>query len=146
MHITSTAFEHNEQIPKEYGYDGKNVNPPLTFSEVPPEAKSLVLVIEDPDAPNGVFAHWIVYDMSPAMLQILEGKVPMAAQQATNDFGQQAYGGPKPPAGTHRYFFKLFALDTTLDGLRPTDKRPAVYAAMSGHVLAQAELIGLFSA
>src|SRR5262249_51196814 len=110
MTITSTAFQNNDPIPPEYGYDGRNVNPPLTFSEVPAEAKSLLLIVEDPDAPNGTFTHWILYNMSPATLQILEGQLPLGAQQATNDFGTPGYGGPKPPPGKpHRYVFRLFA-------------------------------------
>jgi hypothetical protein len=146
MHITSTVFQDGEEIPKEHSYDGGNQNPPLTFSEVPREAKSLVLIVEDPDAPSGTFTHWILYNMSPATLQIPKGQLPLETQQATNDFGQIGYGGPKPPSGTHRYAFKLFALDTTLDGVRPTDKRPVLDVAMKGHVIDQAQLVGIFSA
>ena len=145
MTITSSAFQPNELIPEEYGYHGHNINPPLTFSEVPAEAKSLVLLLEDPDAPDGVFTHWILYNMSPATLQILKGQLPLAAHQATNDFDQHTYAGPSPPHGKHRYFFKLFALDTTLK-VEPTDKRQQIYDAMKGHVIAQAELIGVFAA
>ncbi len=145
MYITSTAFQANESIPAEYGYHGRNVNPPLTFSEVPKEAKSLVLTLEDPDAPGGVFTHWILYNISQATLQILEGKIPLAAEEAMNDFNKQGYGGPKPPSGTHHYAFKLFALDTALD-IAATDKHPELYTAMEGHIIAKAELVGLFSA
>lgn len=146
MTITSTAFQESDYIPVEYGYDGRNVNPPLTFSEVPPEAKSLVLIVEDPDAPSGTFTHWILYDISPATLQIMEGELPIGAKQAMNDYEAVEYGGPRPPDGTHRYFFKLFALDTTLDETQPEDRRDDVYAAMDGHIIDQAELVGLFSA
>lgn len=146
MTITSTAFQNNDYIPKEYGLDGRNVNPPLTFSEVPIKAKSLVLIVEDPDAPGGTFTHWILYDILPATLQILEGEVPMGAKQAVNDAGTQNYSGPRPPAGTHRYFFKLFALDTELPDMRPEDGREGFYAAMEGHVIDRAEIVGLFSA
>lgn len=145
MTITSTAFPPNEPIPPEYGYKGKNVNPPLTFSEVPREAKSLVLVLEDPDAIGGTFTHWILYNISPATLQILEGKIPLSAQEAANDFNEQGYGGPKPPSGTHRYIFRLFALDTALDIVQ-TDKRPELDAAIEGHVIAEAKLQGMFTA
>lgn len=145
MHVTSTAFQQDEHIPNEYSFGGKNVNPPLTFSEVPAEAKSLALIVEDPDASGGVFTHWILYNISPAALQILPGELPMNAIPATNDFGQQAYNGPKPPSGTHRYVFKLFALDKALD-LHPTDKRPDLYAAIQNHTIAQAQLTGRFSA
>jgi Raf kinase inhibitor-like YbhB/YbcL family protein len=147
MTITSTAFQNNDPIPKEYGYDGRNVNPPLTFSEVPVEAKSLLLMVEDPDAPNGIFTHWILYNISPATLQIMEGSAPIGAQEATNDFGVTGYGGPKPPPGKpHRYVFKLFALDITLKDVRPQDRRQEVYTAMDGHVIDEAQIVGLFSA
>lgn len=145
MTITSTAFQDNDFIPVEYGYDGRNINPPLTFSEVPTEAKSLVLIVEDPDAPSGTFTHWILYNISPATLQIMEGELPIGAEQATNDYETRAYGGPRPPDGTHRYFFKLFALDTKLDEVQPEDKREEVYAAMDGHIIDQAELVGLYA-
>jgi len=146
MTSTSTAFQDGEEIPAEYGYDGRNVNPPLTFSEVPVSAKSLVLIVEDSDAPDSVFAHWILYNMSPATLQILEGKLPLGAQQATNDFGVQGYGGPKPPPGqSHRYVFKLFALDTTLFDVRPEDRRSEIYTLMNDHIIDKAELTGTFT-
>jgi Raf kinase inhibitor-like YbhB/YbcL family protein len=146
MTITSTAFQNGEPIPAEYGVDGRNVNPPLTFSEVPPEAKSLLLIVEDPDAPNGIFTHWILYNMSPAVLQILEGELPLGAQQATNDFGALGYGGPKPPAGeTHRYVFRLLALDITLKDARPTDRRAEITTLLEGHVIAEAAIVGMFA-
>lgn len=146
MTITSTAFQQDEQIPKDYSQDGKNVNPPLTFSEVSVQAKSLVLVVDDPDAPNGTFTHWILYNMSPATLQILEGQLPLNAVAATNDIGNQRYDGPRPPSGTHRYRFRLLALDTTLEGMRPTDNRAALNSAIKGHIIDQAQLTGLYSA
>lgn len=146
MTITSTVFQNDDLIPKEYGYEGRNINPPLTFSEVPVEAKSLALIVEDPDAPNGVFTHWILYNMSPATLQIMEGQIPKGAKQATNDFGLQAYGGPKPPSGTHHYEFKLFALDTMLVDIRPDDRREEIYTLMEGHAIDQAQITGLFTA
>src|SRR5690606_7776933 len=108
--------------------------------------KSLVLIVEDPDAPSGTFTHWILYDISPATLQIMEGELPIGAKQAMNDYEAVEYGGPRPPDGTHRYFFKLFALDATLDETQPEDRRDDVYVAMDGHIIDQAELVGLFSA
>jgi len=146
MTITSTAFENNNPIPDEYSYDGCNINPPLTFSEVPQEAKSLTLIVEDPDAPGGMFTHWILYNIAPATLQLLESELPINATQATNDFGIRNYGGPRPPQGMHHYHFKLFALDSALENIRPEARREDVYDAMSGHVIDQAELVGLFSA
>lgn len=146
MTITSTAFQDNDFIPTEYSYDGSNINPPLTFSEVSPEAKSLALIVEDPDAPTGTFTHWILYNISPATLQIMESELPIGAKQATNDYETKEYGGPRPPDGTHRYFFKLFALDTMLEDVHPEDKSEEIYGAMEGHVIDQAELVGLYAA
>jgi Raf kinase inhibitor-like YbhB/YbcL family protein len=146
MTITSTAFQKDEHIPKEHSHAGGNVCPPLTFSEVPVEAKSLVLIVEDPDAPNGTFTHYIIYNMSPATLQIPLGSTPLEGTLATNDFGNQAYDGPAPPTGTHRYIFRLLALDTQLDGMRPTDGRKQLDQAIEGHVLKQAQLQGIYTA
>lgn len=146
MTITSTAFQNNDPIPREYGFGGRNVNPPLTFSEVPVETRSLVLIVEDLDAPGGIFTHWILYNMSPATLQIMEDSVPAGAAEATNDYGSTSYGGPNPPSGTHRYVFKLFALDTTLKEIRHEDKSPEVYTHMEGHVIDKAQIVAKFSA
>lgn len=145
MRITSTAFQNERPIPVQYGHGGKNVNPPLTFSEVPANAKSLVLTVEDSDAPGGVFAHWILYNMPPANVQINEGQVPVGTQQATNDLDHISYDGPAPPAGTHRYYFKLFALDI-VPNLQPSDTLGAIYAAMKDHIVDRAELVGTFAA
>ena len=146
MTISSTAFQDGEPIPREYSRRGDNHNPPLTFSEVPTEAKSLVLIVEDPDAPNGTFTHWIVYDMSPATLQIPENGLPPTGRQATNDFGRQAYDGPQPPSGVHHYQFKLFALDQTLDNVRASDKRQQVLLALKSHMIDQAQITGRYTA
>lgn len=143
MQVTSTAFQHNEPIPAKYSCEGANVNPPLTFSEVPKKAKSLVLLVEDPDAPNGTFTHWVLYDMPPTILQILENETPEIGKQGLSDFGEAVYGGPCPPSGQHRYFFKLFALNTMLnlaEGVRAQE----VYDAMEGKVIGSAELVGLY--
>jgi Raf kinase inhibitor-like YbhB/YbcL family protein len=144
MTITSTAFQQNDPIPKEHGREGGNISPPLTFSEVPPEAKSMALIVEDPDAPEGTFAHWIVYNMSPATLQMMPGVLPKGAKVATNDAGEQGYFGPAPPPGKpHRYFFKLYALDNML-ALEPGDTDDDFYDALEGKVIAQAEIVGMF--
>jgi Raf kinase inhibitor-like YbhB/YbcL family protein len=142
MTITSTAFQPGEPIPAKHSLDGGNTSPPLTFSEVPVEAKSLALTVEDPDAPTGTFTHWIIYNFSPATLQIMEGQTPDTARQAKNDFGNKRYDGPKPPNGTHHYHFKLFALDLMLDGV--INNRADLYGAMEGHVLDSAELVGTY--
>ena len=143
MKISSTAFEHNGQIPKQYTCDGSDVNPPLKFEGVPTEAKSLVLIVDDPDAPMGTWVHWVLWNIDPKTTEIEENSVPKSAKQGMNDFRKHYYGGPCPPSGTHRYFFKLYALDTTLN-IGPTVTKADVESSMKGHILAKAELIGLY--
>lgn len=143
MTITSTAFQTNEYIPVEYTCDGDNVHPPLTFSEVPAEAESLVLIVDDPDAPHGLFTHWLLYDLSPGNLQILQNEVPEPGTQGTNDFMQVQYGGPCPPSGVHRYFFTLYALQSQ-PNIAPAANRATVNAAMRDQILATAQLVGLY--
>lgn len=145
MQITSTNFQNNEPIPERFSRDGDDINPSLTFSEIPEKTQSLALIIEDPDAPSGTFTHWILYDMTPGVLQIVEGELPISGNQGLNDYGQASYGGPKPPSGTHRYFFKLFALDTMLEPNVALD-RTALYQAIDGHIIDQAQIIGAYSA
>ena len=143
MQLISTAFEPNQPIPAKYTCDGANHHPPLTFSQVPEEARSLALVVEDPDAPRKVFTHWLIYNIPPSTQHIPEHEIPLSSTEGANDFGKRGYGGPCPPSGTHRYIFKLFALDTGLalpEGARKED----VLAKMKGHVIATAELVGTY--
>jgi Raf kinase inhibitor-like YbhB/YbcL family protein len=142
--ITSSAFQPGGDIPTKFTCNGTNVNPALKISGVPNEAKSLVLIVDDPDAPRGLFTHWIAWNIDLKATDIAENSAPAGAIQGTNDFGKRNYGGPCPPSGTHRYFFKLFALDTKLD-LKPTARRAELDAAMKGHVMAQGELMGRYS-
>jgi Raf kinase inhibitor-like YbhB/YbcL family protein len=144
MKLTSTAFEQNQPIPAQYTCDGVNHNPPLTFSQVPAEAHSLALVVEDPDAPAKVFTHWLVYNMPPSTLHIREHEVPPQSTEGMNDFGTRGYRGPCPPSGTHRYVFQLFALDTTL-ALPPGKTKEEVREKMKGHGIATAELVGTYT-
>lgn len=144
MQITSSAFKHNEKIPSQYTCDGDNKNPPLSIFEVPQDAKSLVLISDDPDAPMGTWVHWTLWNMDPKITEIAEDSVPQGAVEGTTSFGNTGYGGPCPPSGTHRYFFKLYALDTTLN-LNTSAKTSDIEEAMKTHILAQAELIGLYS-
>lgn len=144
MKIESTVFTHNQPIPAKYTCDGQNVNPPLTFSDIPAEAKSLVLINDDPDAPAGTWVHWTVWNISPTTTQVPENSVPQGAVEGTTSFGKSGYGGPCPPSGTHRYFFKVYALDTTLS-LDAKATKQDLEKAMEKHVLAQTELIGLYS-
>jgi len=139
--VTSTAFEHNTQIPVEYTCQGKDINPPLKIEGIPGDAKSLVLIIDDPDAPMGTWDHWIVWNI-PVTDTIEEDTVP--GVEGLNDFKKHSYGGPCPPSGTHRYFFKVYALDKELD-IGINSKKKDVEKAMEGHILAKGELIGLFS-
>jgi Raf kinase inhibitor-like YbhB/YbcL family protein len=142
--ITSSSFQAGGDIPAKFTCDGTNVSPALQIGGVPNEAKSLVLLVDDPDAPRGLFTHWIIWNIDPKTTRVAENSAPAAGVQGTNDFGKRNYGGPCPPSGTHRYFFKIFALDTKLE-LKPNARRAELDAAMRGHVLAQGELMGRYS-
>ncbi len=142
MRIESSAFHHNEKLPSLYTCDGKGINPPLEFSGVPAGTKSLVLIMDDPDATIGTFDHWVVWNIPADIKEIGEGKVPEGIV-GTNSYGRKDYGQPCPPSGEHRYTFKLYALDVLLD-LGAQSKKADVQQAMEGHVLDSAELIGLY--
>jgi Raf kinase inhibitor-like YbhB/YbcL family protein len=142
--IASPSFQTGGNIPAKFTCDGTNVSPELHIGGVPNEAKSLVLIVDDPDAPRGLFTHWIVWNIDPKTTRIAENSVPTAGVQGTNDFGKRNYGGPCPPSGMHRYFFKIFALDTKLE-LKAGAHRAELDAPMRGHVLAQGELMGRYS-
>jgi Raf kinase inhibitor-like YbhB/YbcL family protein len=142
MKITSAAFREGGNIPSKFTCDGSDTTPPLQITGVPSEAKSLVLITDDPDAPSGLFTHWLVWNIPPQTNSIAEGTAPKGVH-GTNDFGKSGYGGPCPPPGTHRYSFKIFALDRELD-LSSAAKQSQVDAAMKGHVIAQGELIGRY--
>ena len=143
MKITSSAFQDGGNIPSKFTCDGGDISPPLQIAEVPSGAKSLALVVDDPDAPSGLFTHWIVWNISPQTNTIAEGSTPKGVH-GINGFGKSGYGGPCPPSGTHRYYFKIFALDRELD-LPPGTKRSQLDAAMKGHVVAQGELMGRYA-
>ena len=142
--ITSPFFHAGGDIPAKFTCNGTNVSPELQISSVPNEAKSLVLIVDDPDAPRGLFTHWIVWNVDSKTTRVAENSSPTAGVQGINDFGKRNYGGPCPPSGMHRYFFKIFALDTKLE-LKPGARRAELDAAMRGHTLAQGELIGRYS-
>ena len=143
MKITSSAFHEGANIPSKFTCDGSDTSPPLQIAGVPSGAKSLVLIVDDPDAPGGLFTHWLVWNIPPQTGSIAEGSAPQGVQGA-NDFGKSGYRGPCPPPGTHRYSFKIFALDRELE-LRSGAKRSQVDAAMKGHVIAQGELVGRYA-
>jgi len=142
MRLTSTAFEHEGEIPQRYTCDGLDVSPALTIHDRPAGAVSLVLVMDDPDAPGGTWDHWIAYDIAPVH-EIAED-VDSLGTPGANSWGRTGYGGPCPPNGTHRYFFTVYALDTEL-GLEPGADKATVLAALSDHILAEAVLMGAYS-
>lgn len=143
MKITSPVFENNKPIPSKYTCNGENVNPPLAFSDVPENTKSLVLIVDDPDAPSGTWIHWVIFNIPKEVRTITENSMPEGIQGITS-FGKSGYGGPCPPSGTHRYFFKLYALDTMLS-LTEKENRKTVEDAMQNHIITGAEIIGLYS-
>lgn len=144
MQITSPIFKQNDFIPLKYTCDGENISPPLMISDVPENTASLALIVDDPDAPSKTWVHWVLFNINPMVEEIIEATIPTGALTGLTDFGNTDYGGPCPPSGTHRYFFKLYALDIKLD-LPAGATKPEVERAMSGHILDSAELIGLYS-
>lgn len=140
LNVASAAFNNMGYIPRKYTCEGDNINPPLQIGPIPEEAKSLVLIIEDPDAPGGTWLHWLVWNI-PASHRINENEIP--GEEGLNDFGNTAYGGPCPPSGVHRYYFKVYALDDLID-LPGGSQRSKVEAAMRDHIVAYGELVGLY--
>jgi hypothetical protein len=142
--ITSSGFQEGGTIPEKFSKNGQNVSPGLRVEGVPADAKSLALIVDDPDAPVGLFTHWLIWNLDPKTTEIAEGSAPSGAVPGRNDFGDIGYGGPQPPSGTHRYYFKIFALNSPLV-LKPGAKRKDVDAAMKGHVIAQGQVMGRYS-
>ena len=148
MKIESSVFQESKMIPQKYTCDGDDISPPLTFSGIPQGSASLALICDDPDAPAGTWVHWVLFNM-PAATRGLPEAVPsekilsIGARQGTNDFRNIGYGGPCPPGGTHRYFFKLYALDRSLD-LEAGATKWQLTQAMKGHILAEAQVIGTY--
>jgi Raf kinase inhibitor-like YbhB/YbcL family protein len=147
--IESPAFQSKEKIPQKYTCDGVDVSPPLVWADPPEGTKSFALISDDPDAPVGPWVHWVIYNLPTEERELQEGipkldSLPNGAKQGNTDFRRVGYGGPCPPPGkAHRYFFKLYALNTSLD-LPPKATKADLLIAMNGHVLAQAELVGLY--
>ena len=143
MVISSKAFRQDEFIPVKYTCDGMDVNPPLTFSDIPDSARSLVLVMDDPDSKSGLFTHWMLYNISPGTELLSENARSAAGTLGRNDFGTIGYGGPCPPTGAHHYYFRLFALNDELylpEGLPRQD----LNEALKNHIIEVAELVGLY--
>lgn len=144
MKIESPSFKNNDTIPSKYTCDGEDINPPLKIAGVPKNTVSLVLIVEDPDAPGKTWVHWTVWNIDPKTTEIAENSVPVGAIQGITDFGFAGYGGPCPPSGTHRYFFKLYAIDSLIN-LSSSATAKDIQKAIEGHILDSAELVGLYS-
>jgi hypothetical protein len=143
LKLASPAFQDGGNIPDKYTCQGEDVNPPLEIENIPEGTKSLVLIMDDPDAPAGTWDHWVMWNI-PVTSRIAENSVPEGAVQGKNSWGRSSYSGPCPPSGIHRYIFKLYALDATLN-LDSSSGKGEVEAAMEGHILAQTSLTGLYS-
>ncbi len=148
MELTSSAFQDGGMIPSRHTCDGQDVSPALEWPSVPEGTKSIALICDDPDAPGGTFVHWVLYNLPADMRELPEGTaadgtLPAGAHQGTNDFGEAGYNGPAPPRGIHRYYFKLYALDTAVS-LRPGARKAELLQAMKGHILAEGELLGKY--
>ena len=152
MKLTSTAFAHESAIPKIHTCEGQDVSPQLAWSSIPESAKSLVLIVDDPDAPDPAapkmtWVHWLLYNIAPSSTGLPQGvsaeQLPPGTLQGISDFGRTGYGGPCPPIGRHRYFHKLYALDITLSDLK-NPRKPEIEKAMKAHILEQAVLIGTY--
>ncbi|HWP90916.1 MAG TPA: YbhB/YbcL family Raf kinase inhibitor-like protein [Thermodesulfobacteriota bacterium] len=146
--ISSTAFKEGGMIPKRYTCDGPNISPPLSWDSVPVGTKSLALICDDPDAPRGTWVHWVIFNLRANTKELTENippqqTLPNGAQQGRNDFGKIGYGGPCPPGGTHRYYFKLYALDNEIN-LEAGATKAELLKAMEGHILAKGQLMGRY--
>ncbi|HUV30512.1 MAG TPA: YbhB/YbcL family Raf kinase inhibitor-like protein [Acidobacteriota bacterium] len=146
--VTSAAFEEGGMIPREYTCDGADISPPLSWSGVPPAAKSMALICDDPDAPAGTWVHWVLFNLPLDTTELPQSIPPEetlanGARHGVTDFGRHGYGGPCPPGGTHRYYFKLYALDTMLE-IAGRVTKTGLLSAMEGHTLAQGHLMGKY--
>lgn len=149
IEVTSPAFEEGGMIPAKYTCDGQDISPPLRWGAVPEGAKSIALIADDPDAPSGTFVHWVLYGLPADATELpehvpAEKRLSSGAGQGVNDFGRIGYGGPCPPSGTHRYFFKVYALDAE-PKLSPGERKARLLAAMEGHIIGQGQLMGRYS-
>ena len=150
LSISSPAFQDGGEIPASFTCEGRDLSPALVFAGVPAETKSLALIVDDPDAPDPAapkmtYVHWVLFDLPPDAAGLPEGvtSLPAGTKEGLNDWKRTGYGGPCPPIGRHRYFFKLYALDSTLSHLdKPT--KPELLAAMQGHILAEAQIVGTY--
>lgn len=144
MKISCSEFENGGVIPDRFSQYDANRSPPLEFADVPSGAKSLALILDDPDAPRGTFTHFVAFNLDPEVYEFRENQIPKSARLGANSYGKSEYAGPKPPNGELRYFFRTYALDTRLDLLNGAS-RADVEHAMEGHVIAEAELMGRYA-
>jgi Raf kinase inhibitor-like YbhB/YbcL family protein len=147
--LTSTAFSDGGLIPRRYTCDGEDVSPPLAWRDAPAGTRSFALICDDPDAPAKVWVHWVIYNLPATVTDLPEAvppdpELPRGGRQGRNDFGRLGYGGPCPPSGTHRYFFRLYALDALLD-LAPGATKGDLVRKMAGHILAETVLVGRYA-
>ena len=143
LDVSSSAFSEGQSIPEKYTCDGQNVSPPIQWSAAPANTKSIAIICEDPDAPSGTFTHWVLYDVPGTAKELAEGSSG-GGKEGVNGFGKKGYGGPcPPPGGAHRYYFRVYALETTSLGNAGSSK-DEVTADMQGHILAQGELMGTY--
>ena len=147
--VTSTAFKDGEMLPDKCSFKGGDESPPLAWNNAPDATKSFALICDDPDAPRGDWVHWVIYFIPPGVKSLAghqpkTAALPNGAKQGTNDFPKLGYDGPAPPSGTHRYFFRVYALNTELN-LRPNVTKAQLLKAMEGHILAQGQIMGKFS-
>lgn len=148
MELKSHAFEEGSMIPKKYTCDGQDISPPLKWTSVIDGTKTLALICDDPDAPGGTWVHWVIFNLPSDTRDLAENmphlkELPNGAKQGTNDFGKIGYGGPCPPGGTHRYYFKIYSLDTDLN-LEAGATNAQLLQAMKGHILGEGQLIGKY--
>lgn len=145
MKLLSTAFSNFDQIPVKYTAEGEDISPPLRWQDAPRGTKSFALICDDPDAPNATWDHWILYNIPPKMTVLAEGleRLPDGVHSCLNSWGNKGYGGPNPPSGNHRYFFRVYALDTILQ-LPEGSRKANLLHAMNGHILAEASLVGCY--
>ena len=148
MKLVSSAFKEGESIPRQFTCDGINVSPPLEWSGVPSTAKTIAIIADDPDAPSGTWVHWVLYNLPADNIGLVENLPPgenmkSGGFQGKTDFGKAGYGGPCPPSGTHRYFFKVYAVDSELS-LKAGAAKDELVKAMEGHIVAQAQLMGTY--
>ncbi len=147
--VTSSAFEEGGMIPAKYTCDEEDVSPPLAWDSAPDGTKSFALICDDPDAPMGTWVHWVLFNLPAGVSELSENVPPESelddgSRQGTNDFGRIGYGGPCPPGGTHRYYFKLYALDIVIE-LEAGARKPQLLEAMEGHILSEGQLMGKYS-